>query len=179
MTILLAVAVGDLVVVMAEKIVPLRDNLALAVSGAKVAADMAEADLQKFAPALAPHVLSQLKRLAFAGASYVTSGEAKVALLAAGFDVHGAYIAAARYEAGMNQPEALLSRALGNVAFTVLGGEDAGTQARFAEKLSTMFPEGKPAVERAGLPAALLNAGQETIGAPVDSRVMWRGQPAT
>jgi hypothetical protein len=188
-SILLAVAVGDVVVLMAEggEIVALRENLALALSGPKVGTELAANELRNFTPALAPNVLSQLKRVSFGAASHaagLNGGGARISLLAAGFDAHGAFVTGAKYEGALPKPESVLVRALDAVAFTVMGDDAAGTQAQFAAKLSSLFPEGKlPEADRAQLASLLLDAGTETIrsaapGSQVDYRILRRGQPA-
>ena len=169
-----------------EEFVPLRDTLVLGVSGAKPGTDMAIADLRQYAPALARNLLSQLLRLSFACSTHAVAAgaPAKIGLLAAGFDAHGSFIAGALYDEGMGKPQSLMNRGIEGASFAVMGGEEAGAQAHFGEKLAGLFPNGKHEADFEKLRASLLDAGQETIrlaaasGSRIDYRVMRRGQPA-
>jgi hypothetical protein len=173
LSILIAVAVGDVALVMGENIVPLRNNLAVAVSGPQHGAELAVAELRGFAPTLAPNVHSQLKRVAFGASSQVA---AKVGLLAAGFDGLGGFVAGASYSPGISvKPESVVLRALDNVAYTVVGGEEAGAAAKFSERLTSVFAGGKkPEGDRDALVASILDAGFDTIGGRTPHHVLHR-----
>jgi len=186
-SILIAVALNDVVILMAggasgpdDKVVELRNNLAVAFAGPKVGTDVAMLDLRKFTPRLAPNIVNELKRVAFGGVRHAkeqgAAGPMKIGFIGAGFDSHGGFVAGAAYEDGMDKPDAVLVRALDRVAFTAIGGEKSGAQAHFAEKLSALFPDGKRPDDRALLIASLLDAGTQTIrfADPSAGRIQYR-----
>lgn len=213
MTILVAVALHDTVVVMADgrrsnsievitdsalKVVPLRDDLTLAVSGAQIGTDMAEAILRRSAARSALELRSQFANLALQCSSYVmglitpetrAQAHVKVGLLAGGFEGTRSFLVAGLCGTGMARPDSVAVFAVqGSPQYIVLGGETAGAQEYFEERLrSVVGSMGDGGAANASLRASILAAGHETIrwaaerdasiGGKIQFRTLRLGQP--
>ena len=179
--------------------VPLRDNLTLAVSGAEIGTDMAEAELRRMAAASAPELAAQLAALAFGCASHVIAlispetlaqAHVKVGLLAGGFDAIGPFLVAGLFGTGMERPDSVVARgAQADPQFIVLGGEGLGAQGHFENGLViAILGLGARGVDGAAVAPLVLKVGEETIrfaaerdrtiGGRIQYRVLRRGHPA-
>lgn len=212
MTILVAVALHDTVVMLADgrrsnkvelitdiaqKVVPLGADLSLAVSGAEIGTDLAEAVLRTSAAKSALDLESQLADLTLQCASHVMSlispetraqAHVKVGLLAGGFEGTRSFLVAGLYGTGMDRPDSVGVFAVkGAPQWIVLGGEAAGAQAHFQRCLTNVISSmGDSGAANSDLRAAILAAGYETvryaaerdptIGGRVQFRTLRRGQ---
>lgn len=205
-TILIAVALRDAVLLMAdgrrqnsirvisdeaEKIVPLRANLMLGVSGAEIGTSIAAGALQQCAANEAGDLIEQMKGLAFDCANHVVSlidpatrsqAHVKVGLLTAGFDSASAFIAGALYGDGMQSADSILVRPEWNAPqFSVVGGESVGAQADFHGRLSRVIDEvvQYPATNARAL-SVLISTAEATIrsaaqyDATIGGRIQYR-----
>lgn len=214
MTILMAIALSDAVVLMAdgrrankvevitdaaEKIVPLRDDLMLAVSGAEIGTDLATAELRRGAAASAAELVQQFNGLVLGCATHVMSlitpetrsqTHIKVGLLAAGFDTAGPFLAGALYGDGMQAAGSVLARPEANTPrYVVLGGEEVGAEGDFRQRLTRVVGQVlQPSAGGSNRWSPLLAAGAETIrlaaqrnssiGGRIQYRVLQRGRSA-
>jgi hypothetical protein len=164
----------ELVTDEAQKVVPLRSNLSLAVSGAQIGTDLAEAALRASSAGSASGLRTQLADLAYQCASHVTElitpdtineAHVKVGLLAGGFEGTKAFLVAGLFGTGMHRPDSVCVFAVqGTPQFIVLGGESAGAQDHFNERLSHVIKRvGDSGAANSELRAAILAAGYETV----------------
>jgi hypothetical protein len=158
-------------------------------SAPKAARELAAAELGRFTPRLAPNIANELKRVAFGCVSHLKAlgaaaggagSNARADLLAGGFDSHGAFVTGASFVDGMPKPQSVTARAIGSVAFTVLGEDYANGHARLSERLNAAFGGGRspeavvPALLEAGMATMRMSPGAARVG----YRVLHRGRPA-
>jgi hypothetical protein len=127
----------------AEKIVPLRDDVALIVFGAEIGTKKALTWICESGglPRDADAARHDLNTFVYGGGRYVlqsvpleqrTSPRLKVGLIAGGIDTNGPYIAGAIYGSGMNQPSSDLARSISREPQQIiLGGESIGAHEHF------------------------------------------------
>jgi hypothetical protein len=189
LTILIAIALHDTVVMMAdgrrsnrlavitdraEKLTLLHKKLVLAVGGAEIGTEMAEEELRRNAATSATTLRSQLANVAFGCASHVMSlitpetyaqANVKVGLFTGGFDAQGCFLAAGLYGTGMQEPDSLLVRPSADAPqFIVHGGEGVGAQEHFKQGMVDLLPFlGSSNPDRLAVGRLLVGAAEKTV----------------
>lgn len=190
MTILIATALHDAVVLMAdgrrsskavtietdtaEKVHLLRPRLMLAVSGAVLATNPAVRFLQSEGAHGASELRQQLVSLTLNGTRDVlelitaeTRGQAsfRVGLIAAGFDANGAFLVNGLFGTGMDSPWSDERRVQeGDIQMMVVGGEECNPTDNYISELKRVFQgwRDEPLSSPVGL-QRILDAGRATV----------------